>query len=87
VPRKKPPPVGPRVILRRPEVERRTGYKNTTLWRKEKKGEFPRRISLDPNGMAVGWFEDEIDAWVCARIREAVKRPPGRRPRPPQPSE
>jgi prophage regulatory protein len=65
-----------RRIIRRPEVRRRTGYSDTTIWRKEKEGTFPERVQLSSDGMAVGWYEDEVDAWIQSRIREPGKRPP-----------
>ena len=77
MPRKKPSAAGPRVIIRKPEVLRRTGYSDTTIWREEKAGRFPQRVQLSP--MAVGWYEDDIEAWVRARVRAAGKRPPGRK--------
>ena len=36
---------------------------------------FPARSSNN-RGRAVGWYEDEIDAWVHDRIRGFGKRPP-----------
>jgi prophage regulatory protein len=61
-----------RQIIRKPTVRKLTGYSDTTIWRKEKKGEFPPRVQLSP--MAVGWFADEIDDWVRSRIRAVGKR-------------
>jgi prophage regulatory protein len=65
-----------RRIIRKPEVRRRTGYSDTTIWRKEKSGTFPERILLSADGMAVGWFEDEVDEWIQSRVRQSGKRPP-----------
>ena len=70
MPRKKPSAAGPRVIIRKPEVLRRTGYSDTTIWREEKAGRFPQRVQLSP--MAVGWYERRHRG-VGARAR------PGRR--------
>jgi prophage regulatory protein len=56
-------------ILRGREVEARTGLSNTTIWRKEGRGTFPKRIKLNEDGTAVGWLESEITAWIHARIR------------------
>jgi prophage regulatory protein len=44
-------------------------YSKTQLWRLEKTGGFPRRVSLTghPNGRH-GWVESEIDAWITDRI-------------------
>jgi prophage regulatory protein len=61
-----------RRIIRRAEVRRRTGYSDTTIWRLEKAGLFPARVQLNPHAPArggVGWYEDEIDAWIAARVR------------------
>jgi prophage regulatory protein len=35
------------------------------LWRKEKAGEFPKRIRLGTNSIV--WDEEEIDAWLDSR--------------------
>jgi prophage regulatory protein len=54
------------VILRRDEVERRTGYKHTTIYKKMADGEFPQSIRL--GARAVGWVESEVEAWLKAKI-------------------
>jgi predicted DNA-binding transcriptional regulator AlpA len=64
-----------RNILRKRAVRQRTGLSDTTIWRLEKTGEFPARLRITEAGV-VGWFEDEIDAWVHERVRGAGKRPP-----------
>jgi predicted DNA-binding transcriptional regulator AlpA len=58
-----------RAIIRSREVERRTGVDNSTIWRWEKKGQFPKRVLLNPSGTAVGWYEDEVNAFCAARVR------------------
>lgn len=63
-----------RRIIRKPEVERLTGYSGVQIWRLEGKGLFPRRVQLSP--MAVGWFEDEVFEWIQSRVRQGGKRPP-----------
>lgn len=52
-------------LLRRPEVERRTGLSRTTIYRLMDEGQFPRprRIGL----RAVAWLQHEIDAWQASR--------------------
>ena len=52
-------------ILRLPEVVQATGKSETTIWRDEKAGRFPRRRRIGPN--AVGWRSDEIEAWIRER--------------------
>src|SRR5436305_1146040 len=63
-----------RKLIRRAEVLRRSGYSNTTLWRREREGKFPSRIIIGESG-AVAWYEDEIDQWQAARERGIGKRP------------
>jgi prophage regulatory protein len=63
-----------RNIIRRPEVRKRTGLSDTQRWRLEQLGKFPNRIQISP--MAVGWYEDEVDRWVHARVRAGGRQPP-----------
>jgi predicted DNA-binding transcriptional regulator AlpA len=67
-----------RSILRKRAVHQRTGLSDSTIWRLEKVGEFPERIQVTEAG-AVGWFEDEIDAWMHGRVRGPGKRPKARK--------
>jgi prophage regulatory protein len=49
-------------ILRRPEVEARTGYPTSTLYTKIAAGEFPRPIKLSVR--AVGWDERLVEEHI-----------------------
>ena len=60
-------------ILRKPEVEKKTGLSGVTIWRKERRGDFPHRIRISDN--AVGWNEAEIDAWLESRTRGMAPAP------------
>jgi prophage regulatory protein len=51
--------------LRFSEVRRRVGLSRSTIWRLERRGLFVKRRRLSAN--AVGWPEDEIEAWLRAR--------------------
>ena len=42
-------------------------YSKLNLWRMEKRGEFPKRITLGRG--RYGWPDHEIDAWIEERIR------------------
>ena len=64
-----------RTIIRKRAVRGRVGYSDTQIWRLEKAGQFHSGSSWTEGG-AVGWYEDEIDAWVDSRVRAAGKRPP-----------
>jgi prophage regulatory protein len=55
-------------ILRRPEVETKTGYPTSTIYEMMSRGVFPRPIQLGPK--SVGWVEAEVDEHLEARIRE-----------------
>jgi prophage regulatory protein len=52
-------------FLREPEVLKRIGVSDVTLWRWQRKGLFPNRRRLGPN--AVGWLEEEVDEWCNMR--------------------
>ena len=53
-------------ILRRPEVEARTGLSRSTIYLKIAQGSFPKPINLGPR--AVGWVAAEIDAWLQQQV-------------------
>jgi prophage regulatory protein len=59
-------------IIRRAGVEQKTGLSYETINRYEKRGEFPARVQLGTN--SVGWFEDEVDDWIKARVRAFGRR-------------
>ena len=56
--------------IQRPKVvEGRTGYSRIQIWRKSRDplDDFPAPIQLGKN--AIGFFEDEITAWLESRPR------------------
>ena len=55
-------------ILRRREVEARTGLSRSTIYNMMADGSFPRPLKL--GARAVGWPESEIVAWFEARKAE-----------------
>jgi prophage regulatory protein len=57
------------LILRRPQVETRTGLSRSTLYQYIQDGLFPRPVTLGPR--AVGWLESDVNAWIDARARAA----------------
>jgi prophage regulatory protein len=59
-------------ILRRKQVESRTGLSRSTIYARIADGAFPRPIDLG-GGRAVGWIEGEIDEWLKSRIKESRK--------------
>lgn len=50
------------VILRFPEVQKRTGLSRSTVWRLERAGKFPQRVRVGLRG--VGWFESSINDYI-----------------------
>ena len=57
-------------ILRRAEVEARTGFKRAHIYNLMKEGKFPKAMRLGVR--AVGWDSVEIDAWITERLQERV---------------
>ena len=54
-------------ILRRKQVETRTGLSRSTIYLRIKKGTFPKPVKLGER--AVGWIEPEIDSWLDEKIQ------------------
>jgi len=56
-------------IMRLSEVKAVTGLSKTTIYRFEKQGRFPSRVSLGER--SVGWFEDDIEGFLMS-LRQAA---------------
>ena len=56
------------VILRRKQVEHRTGLSRSTIYLFIDEGTFPKPINL--GSRSVGWIESEIDEWILSRIKK-----------------
>ncbi|MCY3887044.1 MAG: AlpA family transcriptional regulator [Chloroflexi bacterium] len=52
-------------LLRRPEVEARTGLARSTLYRMMDEGMFPRPVRIGRR--AVAWSEEAIERWIAQR--------------------
>jgi len=63
-------PPAERRILRRAEVEAKTGFKRAHLYALMKDGKFPKAMRLGVR--AVGWDSAEIDQWICDRLQERI---------------
>ena len=63
-----PQPPAERHIMRRDEVERKTGFKRAHIYNLMKEGKFPhaKRIGL----RAVGWDSLEIEWWISERLAQ-----------------
>lgn len=53
-------------MLRRKEVQERTGLSRSTIYLKISRREFPAPVSL--GARAVAWPESAIDTWIRGRI-------------------
>jgi prophage regulatory protein len=52
-------------FLRFPEVRERTGLSRSTIWRLERRGDFPKHTRISTN--VVAWVEEDIVSWIRAR--------------------
>jgi prophage regulatory protein len=57
-------------ILRRADVEARTGFKRAHIYGLMKEGKFPKALRLGLR--AVGWDSAEIDQWINDRLNERI---------------
>ena len=59
-----------RRILRRAEVEAKTGFKRAHIYSLMKEGKFPKALRLGVR--AVGWDSAEVDQWIADRIKDRI---------------
>ena len=60
---------GPSKVLRCAEVMHRTGLSKATIYRLMDRGLFPLRRPLCSG--AVGWSEEEVEAWIDERFSDS----------------
>lgn len=58
-------------IIRRKQVEARTGLSRSAIYDRVKAGTFPAPVSI--GARAVGWIEGEITDWLSAQIEKSRK--------------
>jgi prophage regulatory protein len=56
-------------ILRRKQIEARTGFARSTIYLYIKEGIFPKPVQL--GSRAVGWLESEVSEWIAERVKIA----------------
>ncbi len=56
-------------IMRRKQVEQRTGLPRSSIYSKMALGEFPLQVDLGQR--AVGWIESEVDDWLTAQVNKS----------------
>ena len=54
------------MILRRKQVQERTGLSRSTIYLRVAQGTFPKAVSL--GARAVGWLESEVEEWLNSRV-------------------
>ncbi len=57
-------------LLRFPAIRERTGLSRTTIWRLERRGDFPKHRRISTN--AVAWVEEEVLSWIRSRIGDVA---------------
>lgn len=57
-------------LLRRRQVEARTGLSRSSIYKMISEGRFPRSIPLGPK--AVAWVDHQIDEWIAEQIERAT---------------
>lgn len=62
------PREGQERIIRKPELLARVGLSDPTIWRMERRGEFPKRVRL--GGNSTGWLASEVEAWIKQKAAE-----------------
>lgn len=68
---KKLTPHNKKRIIRRPQVRERINVSNSKLYEMVAKGQFPKPFVIIPGGRAVGWIEDDVDAWINERFNNS----------------
>ncbi len=66
-------------ILRRLDIEQKTGLSERQIRNLEGEGKFPKRFLIAQGGRAIGWSEAEVHDWIRERIqlREQCQQHPG----------
>ena len=62
------------LILRLPDVKKRTGLSRSTIYSRVDQRTFPQPVSL--GGRSIGWIESEVETWLGRQI-EASRRSVG----------
>jgi prophage regulatory protein len=55
----------PLKLLRFGAVRERTGLSRSTVWRLERRGEFPRHMKISAN--VVAWLEEDVVKWIRSK--------------------
>jgi len=56
------------IILRLPEVQKRTGLCRSAIYQRMSAGTFPANIKLGAGARSAGWIEAEVSTWIEKQI-------------------
>ncbi|WP_174492926.1 helix-turn-helix transcriptional regulator [Acinetobacter sp. Marseille-Q1623] len=59
-------------LIRRKEVQEKTGFGASSIYAEMAKGNFPKAIQISERRVA--WLESEIDAWIAERIAKSSRK-------------
>ncbi len=62
-------------IIRRRELCTLTGLSYSSIYRRIRRGTFPKAVALGDSGQAIGWYAHEVEAWMNNCRRRAVAGP------------
>ena len=48
------------------EVRKTTSLSRTSIWRLERRNQFPKRVQISPG--CVGWEEEKVQQWIKDRL-------------------
>ena len=65
------------VLLRRPDVQQRTGLSRSSLYNLIKEGRIPRPVQISDR--RVTWDSDDIDRWINTQIKNGQTSAMGER--------
>jgi len=56
------------VLIRLPQVMKKTGKKRSSIYAEIAAGTFPKSVKLSKNSVA--WVDQEIDDWIASKIAD-----------------
>jgi prophage regulatory protein len=57
-------------FIRLPQVKEMVGLSTATIWRLEKKGDFPKRKNISRSSVA--WLLSDIENWITRKTQTSV---------------
>ncbi|RUR28071.1 helix-turn-helix transcriptional regulator [Vreelandella nanhaiensis] len=67
-------------LLRRKEVEQKTGKSRSAIYDGIRQGTFPAPVPI--GGKSVAWLEEEVDSWIAHCLEERKRQTLENRPAP-----